>query len=287
MGALGLDAWGLAVQLVAFIVFIVSSGGTRWAQSPTCSTSDRSGSRRAWPPRTRCGRSSPRRRSATRKSWSRRAGRHSRSSPRHARSAMPPWRGRRRKRANRPRLIWRALQATLRQETEQARLQLRQELADLAVMAAGRIVKKARSRRAVPSHRGDPGSEAATTARRRGAKGRGGEGRPVASSAAKRYAQAIFTLGKERGHARHLAVRTWPCSLARRRRHGSRLSDESQCRRGAKIEALESSLNINVQTEARNLARMLIERNRTMLIPQIRRYSTINCGRSGASRSLR
>lgn len=33
-------------------------------------------------------------------------------------------------------------QATLRQETEQARLQLRQELADLAVMAAGRIVKK-------------------------------------------------------------------------------------------------------------------------------------------------
>jgi F-type H+-transporting ATPase subunit b len=33
-------------------------------------------------------------------------------------------------------------QSTLRQETEQARLQLRQELADLAVMAAGRIVKK-------------------------------------------------------------------------------------------------------------------------------------------------
>jgi F-type H+-transporting ATPase subunit b len=33
-------------------------------------------------------------------------------------------------------------QATLRQETEQARLQLRQEVADLAVMAAGRIVRK-------------------------------------------------------------------------------------------------------------------------------------------------
>jgi F-type H+-transporting ATPase subunit b len=33
-------------------------------------------------------------------------------------------------------------QSTLRQETEQARLQLRQELADLAVMAAGRIVRK-------------------------------------------------------------------------------------------------------------------------------------------------
>lgn len=33
-------------------------------------------------------------------------------------------------------------QATLRQETEQARLQLRQELADLAVLAAGRIVRK-------------------------------------------------------------------------------------------------------------------------------------------------
>ena len=33
-------------------------------------------------------------------------------------------------------------QATLRQETEQARLQLRQELANLAVMAAGRIVRK-------------------------------------------------------------------------------------------------------------------------------------------------
>ena len=33
-------------------------------------------------------------------------------------------------------------QSTLRQETEQARLQLRQELADLAVLAAGRIVRK-------------------------------------------------------------------------------------------------------------------------------------------------
>ena len=37
-----------------------------------------------------------------------------------------------------------------------------------------------------------------------------------------------------------------------------------------RIEALETSLNLNVQTETLNLARMLIERNRTMLIPQIR-----------------
>src|SRR3712207_479686 len=37
-----------------------------------------------------------------------------------------------------------------------------------------------------------------------------------------------------------------------------------------RIDALESSLNVNVQPEARNLARMLIERNRTMLIPLIR-----------------
>jgi F-type H+-transporting ATPase subunit b len=33
-------------------------------------------------------------------------------------------------------------QETLRQETEQARVQLRQEVADLAVLAAGRIIKK-------------------------------------------------------------------------------------------------------------------------------------------------
>jgi F-type H+-transporting ATPase subunit delta len=37
-----------------------------------------------------------------------------------------------------------------------------------------------------------------------------------------------------------------------------------------RIEALETSLNLNVQAETRNLARMLVERNRTMLIPQIR-----------------
>jgi F-type H+-transporting ATPase subunit delta len=37
-----------------------------------------------------------------------------------------------------------------------------------------------------------------------------------------------------------------------------------------RIEAFETSLNTNVQPEARNLARMLIERDRTMLIPDIR-----------------
>jgi F0F1-type ATP synthase delta subunit len=92
----------------------------------------------------------------------------------------------------------------------------------------------------------------------------------VASSAAKRYAQAVFSLGQEQGTLDAWGE-TWPCfreslqtivlqpissiqvlPLNAGSRHSSRRSVQ------------------NVQPEARNLARMLIERNRTMLIPQIR-----------------
>ena len=92
----------------------------------------------------------------------------------------------------------------------------------------------------------------------------------MASSAAKRYAQAIFSLGQERG-----TLDTWGQDLAMLSRVvaddriATYLTNPSVAAE-RRIEALESSLNLNVQTEARNLARMLIERNRTMLIPQIR-----------------
>jgi F-type H+-transporting ATPase subunit delta len=92
----------------------------------------------------------------------------------------------------------------------------------------------------------------------------------VASSAAKRYAQAVFGLGKERG-----TLDTWQSDLAL-------LADVAADGRIAtflenpsitadrKNAALESALGDRVQPETRNLARMLIERNRTPLIPQIR-----------------
>jgi F-type H+-transporting ATPase subunit delta len=92
----------------------------------------------------------------------------------------------------------------------------------------------------------------------------------VASSAAKRYAQAIFSLGQEQG-----TLDTWGQDLAMLSRVvaddriATYLTNPSVAAE-RRIEALETSLNLNVQTEARNLARMLIERNRTMLIPQIR-----------------
>ena len=92
----------------------------------------------------------------------------------------------------------------------------------------------------------------------------------MASSAAKRYAQAIFSLGQEQG-----TLDTWGQDLALLSRVvaddriATYLTNPSVAAE-RRIEALETSLNLNVQTETRNLARMLIERNRTMLIPQIR-----------------
>jgi F-type H+-transporting ATPase subunit delta len=92
----------------------------------------------------------------------------------------------------------------------------------------------------------------------------------VASSAAKRYAQAVFSLGKEQN-----TLDAWSDDLAMLSRIvadgriATYLTNPSVAAE-RRIEAFEASLNTNVQPEARNLARMLIERDRTMLIPDIR-----------------
>ena len=92
----------------------------------------------------------------------------------------------------------------------------------------------------------------------------------MASSAAKRYAQAVFSLGKEQG-----TLDAWGDDLAMLARvvgddHIATYLTNPSVAADRRIEALESSLSSNVQPEARRLARMLIERDRTMLIPQIR-----------------
>lgn len=92
----------------------------------------------------------------------------------------------------------------------------------------------------------------------------------MASSAAKRYAQAVFSLGKEQG-----TLDAWSDDLAMLSRIvgddriATYLTNPSVAAE-RRIEAFETSLNTNVQPETRNLARMLIERGRTMLIPDIR-----------------
>ena len=91
----------------------------------------------------------------------------------------------------------------------------------------------------------------------------------MASSAAKRYAQAVFSLGKEQN-----TLDAWSDDLAMLsrivgdERIATYLTNPSVAAE-RRIEAFETSLDTNVQPEARNLARMLIERNRTMLIPDI------------------
>jgi F-type H+-transporting ATPase subunit delta len=92
----------------------------------------------------------------------------------------------------------------------------------------------------------------------------------VASSAAKRYAQAVFSLGQEQGTldawSEDLAMLT---RIVADNRIATYLINPSVAAE-RRIEALETSLGTNVRPEARNLAKMLIERDRTMLIPQIR-----------------
>jgi F-type H+-transporting ATPase subunit delta len=91
----------------------------------------------------------------------------------------------------------------------------------------------------------------------------------VASSAAKRYAQAVFSLGKERG-----TLDAWQSDLALLSnvvsdgRVATFLTNPSVPAE-RKIAALESTLDTNVQPETRNLARLLIERDRTVLVPEI------------------
>lgn len=92
----------------------------------------------------------------------------------------------------------------------------------------------------------------------------------MASSAAKRYAQALFTLGQENGTLdvwqRDLALLA---SLAADERVATYLTNPSVTGE-QKLATLNATLDSNVQPETRNLAQLLIQRNRTSLIPEIR-----------------
>ena len=92
----------------------------------------------------------------------------------------------------------------------------------------------------------------------------------MASSAATRYAQALFSLGKERG-----TLDVWQsdltdlATLTGDTRISSYLSNPS-ITADTKLATLEASLPSTVQPELRNLAKLLVVRGRTDLIPQIR-----------------
>lgn len=92
----------------------------------------------------------------------------------------------------------------------------------------------------------------------------------MASSAAKRYAQAVFSLGKERD-----TLDAWQGDLAlldsivQNDAVATYLTNPS-ITANEKLATLESALETNVQPETRNLAKLLVERNRTGLVPEIR-----------------
>ena len=92
----------------------------------------------------------------------------------------------------------------------------------------------------------------------------------MASSAAKRYAQAVFTLAKEQN-----TLDAWQSDLALLdnivgdHQVVSYLTNPT-ITSDKKVGAIESALNSNVQPETRNLVKLLIERDRAALIPEIR-----------------
>jgi len=92
----------------------------------------------------------------------------------------------------------------------------------------------------------------------------------VASSAAKRYAQAVFTLAKEQN-----TLDAWQNDLAIldiivRNDHVVSYLTNPTITSDTKVDAVESALNTSVQPQTRNLVKLLIERDRAALIPQIR-----------------
>jgi F-type H+-transporting ATPase subunit b len=142
MGELGLDAWGLAVQLVAFIVFIILFW--KYALGPITNMLDERSRRiaesMAAAERMKLEMAAAGARNEEILAEARRQAQQIIAQAREVSDATIA-RAQREAGEQADAYLSRA-QATLRQETEQARLQLRQELADLAVMAAGRIVKK-------------------------------------------------------------------------------------------------------------------------------------------------
>ena len=92
----------------------------------------------------------------------------------------------------------------------------------------------------------------------------------MASSAAKRYAQAVFSLAKEKG-----TLDAWQTDLAlldniTRDNNIVTYLTNPTVTHNKKVDAIESALNSNVQRETRNLVKLLIERDRAAMIPQIR-----------------
>jgi len=142
MGALGINAWGLAVQLVAFLVFIFLFW--KYALGPITRMLDERSNRiadsMAAAEKMKLEMAAAGARNEEILSEARQQAQQIIT---QAREVSDSTMARAQKEAGEQAesYLTRA-QATLRQETEQARLQLRQELADLAVMAAGRIVRK-------------------------------------------------------------------------------------------------------------------------------------------------
>jgi F-type H+-transporting ATPase subunit b len=142
MAALGIDAWGLAVQLVAFLIFIVLFW--KYALGPITNMLDER-SRRIAESMAAAERMKQEMAAAGARNEEilTEARRQAQQIIAQAREVSEATVARAQKEAGEQADAYLArAQATLRQETEQARLQLRQEVADLAVMAAGRIVRK-------------------------------------------------------------------------------------------------------------------------------------------------
>lgn len=142
MGELGINAWNLIVQLIAFIVFVYLFW--RYALGPITNMLDERSKRiadsMAAAERMRQEMAAA---SARNEEILAEARQQAQQIITQAREVGDATMTRAQQQASEQAEAYLArAQATLRQETEQARLQLRQELADLAVLAAGRIVKK-------------------------------------------------------------------------------------------------------------------------------------------------
>jgi F-type H+-transporting ATPase subunit delta len=93
---------------------------------------------------------------------------------------------------------------------------------------------------------------------------------PLASSAAKRYAQALFSLGLERG-----TLDAWQsdltllANLVGDGRVATYLTNPSVTA-DRKLATIDSALNTSVQPETRNLMKLLIQRDRAAMIPEIK-----------------
>jgi F-type H+-transporting ATPase subunit b len=142
MDALGIDLWGLIVQLIAFIVFVFLFW--KFALGPITNMLDER-SRRIAESMAAADRMKQEMAAASARNEEIlvEARQQAQQIIAQAREVADATVARAQKEAGEQADAYLArAQATLRQETEQARLQLRQELADLAVMAAGRIVRK-------------------------------------------------------------------------------------------------------------------------------------------------